>query len=236
MMVSCSKSQQLDKEVIQILANNLLLSNTYSAKIKKILPIVDDIQVVVLEPSYREFPSIILLKKNSIGKWNRVFECLSPGIQDNNSGLLDWHTIGCGIDLTVDEVSVYEFHSKVVYAMIESSIDKNGGVIIAYQNFIHINVVDSSEQKSFDSYTIDKTKYYDFANKLMDNKYKNYPAKECTMFDMPKIIDCSFKKDNGEYKLISITNNNQTWIYTFKNIDSELKYLIDKKIEVKKTQ
>lgn len=235
MMTSYSKSQQLDKEVIQGFANNLLISKAYNAKINKTLPIVDNIQVVVLEPSYREFPSVILLKKDSRGKWNRVFECLSPGIQDMPSGLLDWHTKGCGVDFEVNNDSVYEFHSEVVNALIESSLDKKGGVIIAYQNFIHMNTADSSEQKYFEPYTIDKTNYYDFANKLMDNKYENYSAKECIMFDTPQTIDCSFENDNGEYKLITKTNNNQTWIYTFKNIDSELKYLIDKKIEVKNT-
>ena len=236
MMTLRSNSQQLDKEVIQVFANNLLISKAYNAKIKIVSPIVDDIQVVVLESSYREFPNVFLLKKDSKGKWNRVFECLSPGIQDKPSGLFDWHTKGCGVDFEVNKVSVYEFHSKVINALIESSLDKKGGVIIAYQNFIHMNTADSSEQKSFEPYTIDKTKYYDFANKLMDNKYVNYSAKECIMFDTPQIIGCSFEKDNDQYKLVTQTNNNQTWIYTFKNIDSEMKYLIAKKIEVKNTR
>lgn len=233
---ACSNSQQLDLKIIQGFADGLVISKEFTAKVSKTLPIIDDLQVVVLEQSYREFPSIILIKKDSkSSKWIRVFECLSPGIQDNPSGLLDWHTIGCGVDFEVNNDSIYLFHSKVVTSLIESSIDIKGGVIIAYQNFIHINTSDSTKQKSFEPYTIDKTQYYDFANDLMDNRFKGYPPKECIMFDSPKIVDCSFQKENGLYKITASTNNKQIWIYTFKGIDSDFRYLIDKKIEVKKT-
>lgn len=232
---SCSNSQQLDTIIIQGFADNLLIAKGFNAKISKTLPIIDYLQVVVIEPSYREFPSIILIKKDSKNnKWIRVFECLSPGIQDNPSGLLDWHTKGCGVDFQVNKDSIYSFHSKTVTSLIESSIDKKGGVIIAYQNFIHMNTSDSTEQKSFEPYTIDKTKYYDFANDLMDNRYKGYSPKECIMFDSPKIVDCIFQKDKGLYKITAFTNNNQVWIYTFAGVDSDYKYLVDKKIEVKK--
>jgi len=104
---SCSNSQQLDTNIIQGIANNLLIAKGFNAKVSKTLPIIDDLEVVVLEQSYREFPSIILIKKDSkSNKWIRVFECLSPGIQDNPSGLLDWHTKGCGIDFEVNEDSI----------------------------------------------------------------------------------------------------------------------------------
>jgi len=132
--------------------------------------------------------------------------------------------------------SIYSFHSKIITSLIESSLDKKGGVIIAYQNFIHMNTSDSIEEKSFEPYTIDKTKYYEFANDLLDFRNKGYPLKECVMFDSPKVSDCSFKKENGLYKITAFTNNKQVWIYTFEGVDLNYKYLIDKKIEVKKTR
>lgn len=233
----CSNAQQFDTKIVQGFADNLLTAKGFNAKISKTLPMIDDLGVVVLEQPYREFPSIILIKKDSqSNKWIRVFECLSPGIQDNPSGLLDWHTKGCGVDFEVNKDSIYSFHGKIVTSLIESSLDKKGGVIIAYQNFIHMNTSDSTEKKSFDPYTIDKTKYYDFANDLLEDRYKGYPSKECIMFDSPKVADCSFKKENGLYKITAFTNNNQVWVYTFGGVDSNSKYLIDKKIEVKKTR
>jgi hypothetical protein len=54
------------------------------------------------------------------------------------------------------------------------------------------------------------------------------------MFDSPKIVDCSFKKENGLYKITASTNNNQVWIYTFGGVDSNFKYLVNKIIKVEK--
>jgi hypothetical protein len=234
---SCYNSREIDTKAIQEFSNNLIIAKGFNAKITKILPILDDLEVVVIEKPYREYPSIIVIKKDpQSSKWVRVFECLSPGIQDNPSGLLDWHTKGCGVDFEVDKESVYSFHSKIVTSLIESSLDKKGSVIIAYQNFIHMNTSDSTEQKSFEPYTIDKTMYYDFANDLMDNRYKGYSSKECIMFDSPKITDCSFTKEDGLFKISAVTNNHQIWIYTFDGVNNNFRFLTNKKIEVKKAR
>jgi hypothetical protein len=230
---SCSHSQELKINEIQNIANEILISKNFHVNINTVLPIIDEIQVVVLDLPYREFPSIILITKDSkTNKWKRIFECLSPGIQDNPSGLLDWHVKGSGVDFQTDSITIYSFHSRVVTNFVESIIKDKGGVIIPYQNFIHMHTADSLKSTTFSPYTIDKTCYYDFANILMENKYKNYQANDCMMFDSPKILKCSFTKVNNKYSIRAITNNSQIWLYTFDGIDSNYMYLLNKKIEV----
>ncbi|MGZ3813215.1 MAG: hypothetical protein ACXVB0_00410 [Mucilaginibacter sp.] len=227
-------SQNLNNEQIQSIANKLLISNKYKVHIKKVLPIVNDIQVVVLDLPYREFPGIILISKNkATGKWERTFECLSPGIQDKPSGLLDWHTKGEGVDFMIDNVKIYSFEDKKIKAVVETSIKKDGPVVIPYQYFIHMNTA-SSNPPGYAPYTIDKTQYFDLANILFDDLYKGYPQKECTMFDTPAIQDCEFTFNNNSYTITATTSSNQVWTYTFEGIDGQNRYLLNKKIAVRK--
>lgn len=231
-----SHSQELNKEQIQLYANDLLISKGYQVKINKILPVVKDVQIAVLEIPYREYPSIIIFNRDlKTNKWSLVFECLSPGIQDYPSGLLDWHTLGLGVDFIANDDTIVYFSSKVVKSLIESSIKKNTGLIIPYQKFFHMNIADSLNQRNFQPYVIDKTKYSDLANALFKNKYDTYPSNECIMFDSPRITDCKFSFESGRYVIDVTTDNLQSWTYTFDGIDSENKYLINKKISVKKT-
>jgi hypothetical protein len=234
-LILCSSIQSQDLKLgdIQKLIDDIVISKNFQGNIKMILPLVDNIQVVVVEIGYREYPGILLIKKDSkTNTWKRSFECLSPGIQEKPSGLLDWHTKGLGVDFIAGRDSIYTFDSKIIQSLIESSIKRKGSVIIPYQNFIHMNTSDSKVQKKFTPYTIDKTHYLDFANSLTNNKYKSYPSKECIMFDTPKIVDCKFFKEKNKYKISVNTDNNQTWNYEFDDIDSNFKYLINKKIEV----
>ena len=230
---SCSQSNELKTIEIQKIADNLLISTKFNVKIQQILPVIDDIQVVVLEMPYREFPSVILIKKDiKTNKWIRTFECLSPGIQPQKSDLLDWHSEKCGVDFTTDKETNYSFQDQKMRKLIESTMDKNQGVFILYQNFIHLNTSDSINTKHFDAYTIDKTLYFDFANDLFENEYKKYPKDNCMMYDTPKIIDCKFEKNNGIYEILCKTDNSQLWVYSFKGIDNSYRYLLDKKINV----
>ena len=232
-----SYGQELSKEQIQLIANNLLISKAYHTGIKKILPPVNDVQVVLLDLPYREFPGIIIIHRDKETKsWKRVFECLSPGIQDKSSGLLDWHTKGEGVDFMIGDVKTYDFQDKKVRAVIETTLKKDGPVVIPYQNFIHMNTSGDSNPEGFMPYTIDKTQYFDFANILFDNRYKNYPAGNCTMFDSPAITDCAFKFENNLYTITATTNTNQIWTYTFEAVDTQNRYLLHKKITVKKMQ
>jgi hypothetical protein len=227
--------QELTKQQIQMVANNLLISKKYHVKIKKVLPPINGVDVVLLDIPYREFPSIVILTKDkSDDKWNRVFECLSPGIQEKPSGLLDWHTVKVGVDFMIDGMKTYDFKNEKVRAMVESSIKIKGGVIIPYQNFIHMHTSNSPNSPDFVPYTIDKTQYFDLANLLFDDRYKDYPNGTCTMFDTPAIIECEFIFENNHYVIKATTDTKQIWTYTFEGIDEQNRYLIDKKVTVKK--
>ncbi len=228
-----SYGQELNKVQIQQIANNLLLSDKFRVKIKKVLPSQNGIQVVLLDIPYREYPSIIIITENkTTKKWDRTFECLSPGIQDKTSALLDWHTTGEGVDFTIDSIKRYDFNNSKVRAMAESSIKMKGGVIIPYQQFIHMNTGSDHGPSAFVPYTMDKTQYFDFANLLFNNRYKDYPTTECMMFDTPAINDCTFEVRNNLYVITATTGNNQIWTYTFTGIDSKQRYLLNKKITV----
>jgi hypothetical protein len=229
-------AQDLNNEQIRSIAAHLLISKNYKLHVKKVLPVINGVQVVALDMPYREFPSIIIINKDkSSGKWVRVFECLSPGIQDKPSGLLDWHTKGEGVDFMLDNMSTCRFADKKIKAVIQTSVKKDGAVIIPYQYFIHMNTAENAPA-GFSPYTIDKTQYFDFANTLYDGTYKNYPVKDCTMYDTPGIKDCEFKFVNSLYTIKVITDSGQVWTYTFEGIDTQNRYLLNKKITVSKEQ
>jgi len=230
---SCSQSNELKTIEIQKIADNLLISTKFKVKIQQVLPAIDNIQVVVLEIPYREFPGVILIKKDiKTNKWIRTFECLSPGIQPQKSDLLDWHTEKCGVDFMTDKETVYSFQNQKMKKLMESTIENKQGVFILYQNFIHMNTSDSVISKQFEPYTVDKTLYFDYANKLFENEYDKYPKDNCTMFDTPKIVTCTFEKNSGMYEIRIKTDNSQLWFYSFKGIDDSFRYLLNKKTSV----
>jgi len=229
-------AQDLNNEQIKSIAGHLLISKNFNVHVKKALPVINGIQVVVLDMPYREFPSLIIINKDkSTGKWVRVFECLSPGIQDKPSGLLDWHTKGDGVDFMLDNMPACTFADKKIKTVVETSVKKDGVVIIPYQYFIHMNTTENAPA-GFSPYTIDKTQYFDFANILCDSIYKKYPLKDCTMYDTPGIKDCEFKFENKLYTIKVTTDSDQVWIYTFEGIDAQNRYLLNKKTTVNKAQ
>jgi hypothetical protein len=233
--ISFCYGQDLTKSQIQLVANNMLISKKYHVNIKKILPSINNVEIVLLDIPYREFPSIIILNKDKVtNKWVRVFECLGPGIQDKRSGLLDWHTVKVGVDFEIDGMKTYDFQNKKVRAMVESSMKVKGTVIIPYQNFIHMHTSDGPNSPAFTRYTIDKTQYRDLANLLFDDRYKDYPSQECTMFDSPAIVDCEFRYENNLYILTATTDTKQIWTYTFDGIDDKNRYLLNKKTTVER--
>jgi len=82
--------------------------------------------------------------------------------------------------------------------------------------------------------TLDKTIYYNLANKLYDGAYEKYPTNECIMYDSPKIKDVGFEYVGRQYVITVKTTNNQYWTYTFDGVDSKNQFLVNKKITVKK--
>ena len=233
--VPYANAQDLNQQQVQLIANKLLVSKKYhEVSIKKILPAINGIYVVLLNVPYREFPSIIVITQNkNTHKASRVFECLSPGIQDKPSGLLDWHTKGEGVDFEIDKTTTNDFSDNKIRAVTESAFEQQGVVIIPYQNFIHMNS-STDPIKEFEPYTIDKTQYYNFANVLFDGNYKNYAKDNCMMYDTPAITNCEFTYTGNTYTIIATTNNSQVWTYTFDGVDTQDHYFLNKKITVSK--
>ncbi|WP_429377548.1 hypothetical protein [Mucilaginibacter sp. UYCu711] len=230
--ISSAFAQGITPEQAQNFANKLLISKKYKATVKKVLPPINNIQVLLLSVPYREYPSVIILNKTPAG-WIRLFECLAPGIQDKPSGLLDWHTKGLGVDFSFDKESELGFNDKKIKTIVESALKKAGAVVIPYYGFIHMNTAEEKDATQFTPYTIDKTNYLIFANSLFENNYNTYKQSECMMFDTPQVIDCDFTLSGSSYIIKAITANHQTWIYTFDSIDSQNRYLVNKKIFVK---
>lgn len=230
--VSCSRQLSIDQ--VKLLADKMLISNKYSINVKKMSEVKNDVQIALVDLPYREFPNIIIFKfDKDKNEWVRILEGLCSGIQDNPSGLLDWHTIGTGIDFKINDDTIFNLDDKKVRVMIDAMNDSKG-ILIPYQNFLHMHTGDSAENKVFEPYTIDKSKYYDFANQLFNNRYATYPKEECTMFDSPKTLDFEFNFVDGKYVIKATTDNKQIWTYTFTGVDSNNKYLVDKQISVSK--
>jgi hypothetical protein len=219
-------SNSLDIEKVQSKIDPLLISKKYKYEIIKVSEPLNNIVAVFINPSYRDFPNVIFFKydQNS-NDYNRVYEGLCLGIQDNPSGKVDLHTLGLGIDMKTDE-GPSKFESESVRKIIELG-NKSGFVVIPYQDFTHMHM-------NTEFYTIDKTQYRDFALKLIGSVYNKYPKDTCVMFDTPNLIDTQFIFDKGKYTVACKTDNNQFWMITFDGIDKDNKYLVNKKIEVKK--
>jgi hypothetical protein len=229
-------SSELNRKEIEAAINEMLISDEFSIVVKKIFVPLNDVQLVYLDPPYREFPSIIIFKKKpDASEWVRTIECLSPGIQAGGSKLKDWHTEGLAADFTVGGNNLLFFDSDIVKFVIETFLAETGSFIVPYRHFFHMHTAASAIGKKSKPYTIDKTGYFDFANHLFAGKYKNLPFSECTMYDTPYIVECEFYMERGKYTVKARTSNGQIWIYRFSGVDEDYKYLLDKEIEVKNT-
>jgi hypothetical protein len=225
--VNAATPDSLNNKKVKQKIDPLLASKEYKYKIVKISDPFNDIIAVFINPSCRDFPNVIFFSYDqSSNDYKRVYEGLGIGIQDEPSGKVDFHTLGLGMDMKFDK-DTNDFESEPVRKMIELG-NKSGFVVIPYQNFIHMQ----GGSKEF--YTIDKTKYRDFALKLIGDVYDKYPKDTCIMFDTPNLIDAQFIYDNGKYIVTGKTDNNQLWTITFDGVDTDNKYLLNKKIEVEK--
>ncbi len=221
-------SQNLSNEHISKDLSNMLISDEYTFEIISISEATNNLCIVCIIPPYREFPNILLYSYNEKSKgWERIIEGLSIGIQPEPSGLLDLHTINSGLDFTFDSHPIIKFNNELKTTIKEST--ENHSIIIPYQYFLHMH--SSPSVKSF--YTIDKTSYYDLANVLFNNQYKDFPKEECTMYDTPFITKSALSYNQNEFEIIAETSNNQLWSIKFKGIDSENQYLLEKNISVK---
>jgi hypothetical protein len=220
-------SNSLDIDKVKTAIDPLLVSNEFTYEIVKVSEPINNIVAVFINPSCRDFPNVIFFSydQNS-NDYNRVYEGLSIGIQDKQSGKTDLHTLGLGIDMLINNGGSNNFESKTIRKMIELG-NKTGFDVIPYQDFNHL------QSANTEFYTIDKTKYRDFALKLIGNVYKKYPKETCVMFDTPNLLDVQFINDKGKYVITSKTDNNQFWTITFDGVDTDNKYLLNKKIEVK---
>ena len=108
-------AQNLSKEDVKDFARKMLISSKYDIDVIKISETRNNIRVALIKLPYREFPDLLIFKYESENrKWVRIFEGLCPGIQDNPSGLLDWHTIKTGIDFKINSDTIYDFNNKTV--------------------------------------------------------------------------------------------------------------------------
>jgi len=110
------------------------------------------------------------------------------------------------------------------------------GIIIPYQNFLHLHTISDPKSQTFAAYTIDKTKYRNFGNQFFKNRYDSYPKLDCSNYNSPAIDDVSFEFKDNKYVLIAKTDNKQQWTYTFDKADAEAKYLVNKTIVVEKAK
>lgn len=224
-----SASSSIDMEKVKAKIDPLIASKEFTYDIVKVSDPVDNFVAVFIHPSFRDFPNVILfqLDQNS-SDYVRIYEGLSLGIQDKPSGKTDLHTLGLGIDMQSDGGS-NAFESESIRKMFELGNQSNFDVI-PYQGFIHMQLAGN------ECYTIDKTKYRDFALSLIGDAYEKYPKDSCVMFDTPDLVDPQFVHENGKYVITSKTDNNQFWTVTFEGVDQENRYLVNKIIEVKKSQ
>lgn len=227
-------SQELSNDEVKSFTSKMFVSDKYEVEVLKISEAKNNIRIVAITIPYREFPSILIFTYNNASrKWNRVFEGLMPGIQDAPSGLLDLHTTGVGIDFNTNRDTLYQFDSERVKKMIAASKQANS-ILIPYQTFLHFHTADSTSKRLIQSYTIDKTKYRDFAIEIFGKNHWSYSKGECMMYDSQRIVDFDFNYTNRTYQIIVKTESSQVWTYSFKGVDQNNEYLVDKKIEIRK--
>lgn len=223
----------IDPETVRAELDRMLISLKQEVKytIIKICGPENNVCAVAIDPPYREFPNVLLFNFDSQnGKYVRVFEGLSFGIQDGPSGKLDLHTIGMGIDAVISETQ-NQFSDANLQRMIELS-DETGMVVIPYHDFIHLQGPNPNPAEKL--YTIDKTKFYDLAVKLIGPVYQKYRPRECAMYDLPDLNDLELAYRDGTYIITGVTGNRQQWQVTFTGIDGENRFLLDKKVEAER--
>ncbi len=54
------------------------------------------------------------------------------------------------------------------------------------------------------------------------------------MYDSQRIVDFDLNYTNRTYQIIVKTESSQVWTYSFKGVDQNNEYLVNKKIEIKK--
>lgn len=214
-----------DKEQVKARIDPLLISEEYEYEILNVCGPTNNMIAVFINPSYRDFPNVILFIFNQdLEEYQRVYEGLGVGIQDAPSEKVDLHTLGLGVDIFA-EVGSYTLEDETLRRLLEAG-NSSGLVVIPYQGFFHLHGLNE------EFYTIDKTRYYDFAIKLIGKVYENYPTDNCVMFDTPDLTEVQFIFDNEKYHVICRTDNRQLWTITFDGVDEENRFLVNKNIEV----
>ncbi len=231
--VAKAEPAPIDPEAVKAELDAMIISlqEKVEYSILKICGPNHNVCAVAIDPPYREFPNVLLFNFNAkSGKYVRVFEGLCFGIQDGPSGKLDLHTIGMGIDATISEAR-NQFDDVGLQRMIELS-HETGMVVIPYQDCIHLQGPNSNTAGRL--YTIDKTKFRDLAVKLIGPVYQKYQPQECTMYDLPNLNELELAYRDGTYIITGVTDNRQQWQVTFTGIDSEDRFLLNKKVEAER--
>ena len=206
-----------------------MVDSRYPYKILSVSDAIDGITVVALTPPYREFPNVLLFKHSDARGLVRVEEGLSLGIQDEQSPLLDLHTIGNAFDIAVDfglgrPLRFADDQAKKLFSITRSS----GLVPVLYGKFLHAH----SNTIARDFYIIDKSQYKDFAVTLLGERYNFYPDSNCAMYDTPLLRELKFSRKGTVYYIEATTMNSQKWTVIFAGIDQDTRFLMDKNIAV----
>ncbi len=182
---------------------------------------VNGLVAVAIQPPYREFPNVIFFEYVK-GKWRRVFEGLTIGLQPQRGRFLDLHTTGFGVDALVGGRRSYKTEKVLAAAW------KTGMVVTRYRNFLHMHPGGKK------LYFIDKTMFYDIGVRLFGKVYEEYKKDDCMIYDMPPLKDIGLSYAAGSYKLIGTTENGQVWRVLFSGVEDG-RYLSDKKIVANKS-
>ena|GEM_PF-3114978 len=197
-------------------------------KIIDISKSINGLTIVSIRPPYREFPNQIIFKFNSKEKkWVRVYETLCIGIEDAPSEILDLHTTDDVVDVIIGENILFGEKFK----KINKIANAKNLIFIPYTHFQHMHGFDDVQSY----YTIDKTKFLEFAVLLKGDKYtEKYRTDTCMMYDMPNITNTRFFYEDNTYIIETETDNRQRWMVLFKGIDEKFEYILDKKIIVER--
>lgn len=215
----------ISQQIKNMLIDKKYLKKEFSFYILQITT-MNNVTAVAIKPPYREFPNVIIFHYDDTNKkWKRIQEGLCLGIQDEPSKMLDLHTVGLGFDMK-PEINAY---SPTAMKEFYELANKSKMIIIPYKEFLH------SHPLGKENYSIDKTMFFDFAKKLLGNRYEQYPIDECTMYDMPLLKSISLNYKAGTYELVGETNNRQVWKINFSGSKDGI-WLDDKRIVVSNKQ
>jgi len=219
---------ELTKSFITSEIDKMCTQKYNSYKIIDISKPINGVTIVSIRPPHREFPNQIIFKFDSKAKnWVRVYEALCIGIEDKPGEILDLHTTGEGVDVTIGKNTLFDEKFKKMTQVANA----NNTILIPYTDFQHMHSFE--DIKSF--YTIDKTEFLEIAVRLKGDQYtQRYPIDNCMMYDMPTIKNTQFIYKDNTYKIVTETDNRQRWMILFKGIDEKFEYIVDKKIWVEK--